>query len=415
MSDPVIQVKNLSKVYKISHEQRASAGNSTLRDTLVGAARKPFELISGQKMEKEKFWALKDINFEVNQGDTLGIVGRNGSGKSTLLKVLSRIVEPTEGEIRMKGRVASLLEVGTGFHPELTGRENIFFNGAILGMKQSEIRAKFKDIVEFSEIENFLDTPVKFYSSGMYVKLAFAVAAHLEPDILIVDEVLAVGDAAFQKKCLGKMNSVAKEGRTVLFVSHNANALRDLCQTAILLDHGTVSFAGSISDALEAYSSSYTDYSADYVAKPNPDQDVQILSMKVSSSDGNTSGVYDYNKPMKAEISYEVRKSIAGSVLGVELYSLDGVPLVSSYDMKSMDNKPGKYTTEVNIPAGFLTHKQYYIVASIEEPGSRYYDRTDELSFECYKGDTLEDKHKAAGNFGYIADNFTWNQKSSHN
>ena len=198
MNKPVIEIKNLSKSYMIGHEGKAAPGTLTLRDSLTGIIKKPIELLTGHKLKKEKFWALKDVNLEINQGDVVGIIGRNGSGKSTMLKVLSRIVEPTSGEIIMRGKAASLLEVGTGFHPELTGRENIYFNGSILGMKKKEIDAKFDEIVAFSEVEKFLDTPVKFYSSGMYVRLAFSVAAYLEPDILIVDEVLAVGDAAFQ-------------------------------------------------------------------------------------------------------------------------------------------------------------------------------------------------------------------------
>lgn len=253
MIEPAIEVKNLSKVYNINHEQKASAGNITLVDTLSSVIRKPIELITGQTLEKEKFWALKSVNFNIEKGDVVGVIGRNGSGKSTLLKILSRIVEPTEGEIIMRGKVASLLEVGTGFHPELSGRENIFFNGAILGMSKKEIRAKFDEIVEFSEVERFLDTPVKFYSSGMYVRLAFAVAAHLDPDVLIVDEVLAVGDAAFQKKCLAKMKDVAGQGRTVIFVSHSMGSVKQLCTKAILLKEGKIIDQGEVGPVIENY------------------------------------------------------------------------------------------------------------------------------------------------------------------
>ena len=253
MSKPIIEVKNLSKVYNIGHEQKSAPGTLTFRDSLAQTLRKPLEIFTGHRIEQEKFWALKNVNFEVNQGDVVGIIGRNGSGKSTLLKVLSRIVEPTEGEITMRGRVASLLEVGTGFHPELTGRENVYFNGAILGMSQKEIKSKFDEIVAFSEVEKFLDTPVKFYSSGMYVRLAFAVAAHLDPDILIVDEVLAVGDAAFQKKCLGKMKDVAGQGRTVLFVSHSMAAVQSLCNKGILMEQGRVKDSGNISKIVSGY------------------------------------------------------------------------------------------------------------------------------------------------------------------
>lgn len=236
MPSPIIELEGISKKYIIRHQQ----GYDTFRDTLAEIIKKPFrsKKKNETKRTKEEFWALKDISFSVNAGEKLGIIGRNGAGKSTILKILSQITDPTSGQAVLHGRVASLLEVGTGFHPELTGRENIFLNGAILGMGRSEIKRKFDDIVAFSEIDKFLDTPVKRYSSGMYVRLAFAVAAHLEPEILIVDEVLAVGDTQFQKKCLGKMEEIGKEGRTVLFVSHNMNAIHRLCERTILLKDG---------------------------------------------------------------------------------------------------------------------------------------------------------------------------------
>jgi lipopolysaccharide transport system ATP-binding protein len=243
-SDLAISIRGLSKKYTISHEEK----HSTLAETWLARLRNPFKRAS-----KETFWALKDVSFEVKKGEVVGIIGRNGAGKSTLLKILSRITGPTEGRIEMCGRVGSLLEVGTGFHPELTGRENIFLNGAILGMKRAEIRKHFDEIVAFAEIEKFLDTPVKRYSSGMYMRLAFAVAAHLEPEILIVDEVLAVGDAEFQKKCLGKMKDVSAGGRTVLFVSHNMAAVQGLCTRCVLLCQGQVSFVGAPSDTVERY------------------------------------------------------------------------------------------------------------------------------------------------------------------
>jgi lipopolysaccharide transport system ATP-binding protein len=238
MGAPVISAHGLSKRYVLG----TMAGHDTLRDQLAHGAKALLRTFkSGPKPETngaEEFWALRDISFELGRGEVLGVVGRNGAGKSTLLKLLSQITEPTDGEIRIRGRVASLLEVGTGFHPELTGRENVFLNGAVLGMTRREIRARFDQIVAFAEVEKFLDTPVKRYSSGMYVRLAFAVAAHLDPEILIVDEVLAVGDMQFQKKCMGKMEDVGKQGRTVLFVSHNMNVIESLCSRAILLDHG---------------------------------------------------------------------------------------------------------------------------------------------------------------------------------
>ena len=257
--EPIIKVENLGKSYMIGHQRERYVA---LRDVLANKARqvasKTKNILSGGQLiagnELEEFWALKDINFEIHQGDRVGIIGRNGAGKSTLLKVLSRITEPTTGRIHMRGRVASLLEVGTGFHPELSGRENIFLNGAILGMSRAEVRKKFDEIVDFAGVEKFLDTPVKRYSSGMYVRLAFAVAAHLEPEILIIDEVLAVGDAEFQKKCLGKMEDVSKnDGRTVLFVSHNMGAIQSLCNSALLLEKGNIVSIGNTNEIIAYY------------------------------------------------------------------------------------------------------------------------------------------------------------------
>ncbi|MBD2156176.1 ABC transporter ATP-binding protein [Leptolyngbya sp. FACHB-16] len=260
MSDPVIRVENLGKHYRLRHQQPERY--TALRDVIAHRTQSflqrlnPLSSFKPQSANRneEEFWALRDVSFEVNAGDRIGIIGRNGAGKSTLLKILSRITEPSTGSIRIKGRVASLLEVGTGFHPELTGRENIFLNGAILGMSRTEIRRKFDEIVAFAEVEKFLDTPVKRYSSGMYVRLAFAVAAHLEPEILIIDEVLAVGDAAFQKKCLGKMEDIAEnEGRTILFVSHNVAAIKKLCNYGFFLQNGDLLFQGVVDKSIEFY------------------------------------------------------------------------------------------------------------------------------------------------------------------
>jgi lipopolysaccharide transport system ATP-binding protein len=255
MAKPVISVEALGKRYTLSHQKR----QDTLRDSLVHGLRGLFTRFRGDtRGETEDFWALRDVSFEINKGDVVGIIGRNGAGKSTLLKILSRITEPTSGRAVIRGRVASLLEVGTGFHPELSGRENIFLNGAILGMSRMEIARKFDEIVAFAEIERFLDTPVKHYSSGMYVRLAFAVAAHLEPEILIVDEVLAVGDAQFQNKCLGKINQVTREdGRTVLIVSHNMDSILRLCRSALVLAQGRLVFNGPPADAVARYAESH--------------------------------------------------------------------------------------------------------------------------------------------------------------
>jgi homopolymeric O-antigen transport system ATP-binding protein len=248
----VIEVRNLSKEYRIGG---VKARNETFREFLVKTLKRPLRAFSNSENSgrDQSFWALRDINFDITEGEVVGIIGRNGAGKSTLLKIISRITDPTDGYIRVRGRLASLLEVGTGFHPELTGRENIFLNGAILGMSRAEILSKFDEIVAFSEIERFLDTPVKRYSSGMYIRLAFSVAAHLNPEILVVDEVLAVGDMAFQKKCLGKMNDVSRSGRTILFVSHNISAIEHLCQRGIVLTQGKLAFSGTAKEAVQYY------------------------------------------------------------------------------------------------------------------------------------------------------------------
>jgi len=286
MADTIIQVENLSKKYLIQH--LANERYTALRDVLARKARAVGRKITHPIRKKpsgtslEEFWALKDVSFEVGRGDVIGIIGRNGAGKSTLLKILSRITEPTTGRIRIKGRVASLLEVGTGFHPELTGRENIFLNGAILGMSKTEIRRKFDEIVSFAEVERFLDTPVKRFSSGMYVRLAFSVAANLEPEILLVDEVLSVGDTSFQKKCLGKMRGFAEgDGRTVFLVSHNMGAIKSLCHRVILIDQGRIIENSDPSNAI----SSYFDITSQGLNSGKPSQDKNLVIQKVILSD----------------------------------------------------------------------------------------------------------------------------------
>jgi len=266
----VIKAENIGKRYVIRHEQKERY--KTLAGAITSIAR------AAAPKSKEDFWALDDVSFEINQGERVGIIGRNGAGKSTLLKVLSRIVTPTRGRVEITGRVSSLLEVGTGFHPELSGRENIFLNGSVLGMSKKEIQSKFDEIVDFAEVEKFLDTPVKRYSSGMYVRLAFAVAAHLEPEILIVDEVLAVGDATFQKKCLGKMNDVAGQGRTVLFVSHNLSTVLALCNKGILLENGRIKSSGDVHQVISAYNNSGSGNTSGFFARPAYDPAKHLVS-----------------------------------------------------------------------------------------------------------------------------------------
>ena len=323
MSDIAIHVVNLGKRYRIGERQRYKA----LRDTLSHALYAPFRatgsLFNGRNGHQptvsnrslnQHFWALRDVSFEVKSGEVVGIIGRNGAGKSTLLKILSRITKPTEGYVRMHGRVGSLLEVGTGFHPELTGRENVYLNGAIIGMKKKEIDRKFDEIVAFAEIEKFIDTPVKLYSSGMYVRLAFAVAAHLEPEILLVDEVLAVGDAAFQKKCLGKMNDVAKAGRTVFFVSHNMSPIQRLCERTIWIESGRVKKDEATVDVIEHY---LHEMENNYVLDEIISRDGNLIITKVTtrSEVGQEKKNFLTGEPLRIEVDYQCTRDFDGAYI----------------------------------------------------------------------------------------------------
>jgi len=333
----VIRAENLGKKYIIGHQKQRY--DDSLRDAMTHTARGLWQRIrhplspNRESVDLEELWALKDINFEVQEGERIGIIGRNGAGKSTLLKILSRITEPTTGKVRIRGRVSSLLEVGTGFHPELTGRENIFLNGAILGMTRQEIKRKFDEIVEFAEMEKFLDTPVKRYSSGMYVRLAFAVAAHLEPEILIVDEVLAVGDAAFQKKCLGKMENVTKEGRTVLFVSHNMAAVQSLCERACLLDSGKMIREGSVQEVVRQYLQSVTSTEVipiDRRKDRSGDGSVRAVSLRIESADHDK--VIRSSSRLKITIIYRSKEPIRYPkfLVGIYDYTNTGIFLLDS-------------------------------------------------------------------------------------
>jgi len=371
-SNIAIKVENLSKKYIIRHEKK-SGNYETFSDTLIQGSkniankiRHPFSGSHTNRQTQEEFWALKDINFEVNQGDKVGIIGRNGAGKSTLLKVLSRITEPTSGKIHINGRIASLLEVGTGFHPELTGRENIYLNGAILGMSRREIKAKFDEIVAFAEVDKFLDTPVKRYSSGMYVRLAFSVAAHLEPEILVVDEVLAVGDAEFQKKCLGKMGEVSEKGRTILFVSHNMTAIRQLCNKGILLNGGVIVDKGSSEDICDKYlklniARDDTDSIKRQLENLDEDEAFSLVSIKLSQSPD----FVENGKPLEIDIGYLVKIDTLGLRVYIELKDQNNNLIFRSFHDENNEEIPllkkGYYKSSITIPQGILAPTNYTI------------------------------------------------------
>lgn len=377
----VIRAEGLGKKYIIGHQ--AASRQSTLRDTishnLANFARTTRDMLSGKPIiagdEIEEFWALKNLNFEIERGDVVGIIGHNGAGKSTLLKVLSRITEPSEGRVEIRGRVASLLEVGTGFHPELTGRENIFLNGAILGMRRAEVRRKFDEIVAFSGVEKFLDTPVKRYSSGMYVRLAFSVAAHLEPEVLIVDEVLAVGDAVFQSKCLGKMEEVAKGGRTVLFVSHNMAAVERLCPRSIMLKHGSLLGYGVTKDILRDYMTNLNKINDDAFDQHNKgDKSRGFRLMDVEFVGEHSKGPkYLASEKINLRIKYEKYRDFDDFRFVLKVLDDDLRVAFSSSDhnLRSHEmNKSGAYVSSVCIPANLLNARDYTLSLQAGDPTS---------------------------------------------
>lgn len=389
----VITVENLGKKYTLRHQHQESY--TALRDVITNGVASfwnkllhPFKRSTALlQPESEDFWALKDVSFEVKQGDRIGIIGRNGAGKSTLLKILSRITEPTTGSIRIKGRVASLLEVGTGFHPELTGRENIFLNGAILGMGRAEIKKKFDEIVAFAEIEKFLDTPVKRYSSGMYVRLAFAVAAHLEPEILVVDEVLAVGDAQFQKKCLTKMEDVGKEGRTVLFVSHNMGAINRLCQTCVYLRNGQIVTAGSSSQIVEQYmQEGFSGQESEVLFNGGENDDIQFVSARLERAAGTLSSNYRSDEDVCVFVTYKVKRPLAGVSLAINIMTGEQESLWSMADWEEHSQllnrrEPGTWTGEWVVPANVLRPGRYFIACGAGSP-SCYFHHPEPFPFE---------------------------------
>ena len=433
MSNPIIKVNNLSKRYRIG---AAEKGYKTFREAIVDGITAPvrnllklrrltkFKNNPSLNHEEDVIWALKDVSFEVNEGEVLGIIGRNGAGKSTLLKVLSRITEPTGGFIDIDGRVSSLLEVGVGFHPELTGRENIFLNGAILGMRKQEIKKKFDEIVSFAEIEKFIDTPVKRYSSGMYVRLAFAVAAHLEPEILLVDEVLAVGDYEFQKKCLGKMGDIGREGRTVLLVSHNMPSIVNLCQRAILLDVGKVVTDGRSADVVQHYLTTARSASGE-VVWPNPAQApgndiarLHAVRILQDGTDGPTADV-DISREVLIQIEYWNLREGALLHTSIDLMTAMGVYVFSSStthvqslvenDWGDRPKPPGLFRSVCRIPGNFLNEGRYSITVNLVKTTSNRPEAREEDLLSFYVHDTGVMRHYHYGVWpGIVRPRLAW-------
>jgi lipopolysaccharide transport system ATP-binding protein len=402
MSDIAIRVENLSKQYRIGGPQ---ARYKTIRETLVDAARAPVRRLRrlGQPSpESQTIWALKDVSFDVKKGEVVGIIGRNGAGKTTLLKVLCRITEPTEGYAEIKGRVGSLLEVGTGFHPELTGRENIYLNGAILGMKRAEIDQRFDEIVAFSEIEKFLDTPVKRYSSGMYVRLAFSVAAHLEPEILLVDEVLAVGDAAFQKKCLGKMEGVAREGRTVLFVSHNMDAILRFCSSAVYLRAGRMCSHDRVASVVSQYASEASwSGSASVVDLDLGQADKRLAFTRVALVPASEKETPEGNS-LECHISYKVPHRAVTAVMAIRIDTITGAPVMTltdnDLDETRFHKQAGTYRAVCPLPVHLLAPGTYRLtVSAADMAGTRFDYHEGILSFEVPQPSTIKPTFRREG------------------
>jgi lipopolysaccharide transport system ATP-binding protein len=412
MTAHAIRTQDLAKEYLILGPEKHHQ-YKTLRDTLADVAKAPFlrvgRALRGEPIlgsgEKQHFWALDGVSLDIRAGEVVGIIGRNGAGKSTLLKILSRIVEPTRGEAEIRGRIGSLLEVGTGFHPELTGRENIYLYGGILGMRHAEIERKFDEIVAFAEVERFLDTPVKHYSSGMYMRLAFAVAAHLETEILFVDEVLAVGDARFQRKCLSKMEDVGQQGRTVLFVSHNMAAITRLCPRAILLDSGKVVDDGRSHDVVGRYLSTGLDCLASRTwpdPATAPGRDVaRLRAVSVHTDDGAVSETFDMAEAINVSITFDVVKGGHLLLPHLHLFTSEGVHAFTSIDVdptwRRRERPPGRYVSKVRIPGNMMTEGTIFVEASvitIDPPSTQIYEPnvvafhvTESFRTECARGD----------------------------
>ena len=403
MSEAVITAEGLSKRYLVAHnaEDQGHRRYLALRDVIGreirNIARKSLDMMRGRQVlqgdEIEEFWALRDVNFEVKRGEVVGIIGRNGAGKSTLLKILSRITEPTEGRVLLRGRVGSLLEVGTGFHAELTGRENIYLNGAILGMTRREIAKKFDEIVAFAEVERFLDTPVKRYSSGMYVRLAFAVAAHLEPDILVVDEVLAVGDTEFQQKCLGKMDQVSRqEGRTVLFVSHNLAAIAEMADRALLLDSGFIAVDGSVAEALSVYLSRGARQTTYATPIDTHNDRPHIERIELQTSDPN--GIHRFGEPLEINFLIKHLRPLANGCFCFQIFNqFQTAVICSSYYHSASFGRAGSTRLVCRFPRLLLNVGRFHLRTWLQEAvlGAEIYETLDGVcAFEVVRVDRMQ-------------------------
>lgn len=369
----VITVNSLSKRYFLGDKPANS-----LRDTIAGMVN-----FSASKRRRTELWALRDVDFTVRDGETLGIIGRNGAGKSTLLKILSRITKPTHGTAEIRGRVGSLLEIGTGFHSELTGRENVYMNGAVLGMRRPEIKRKFDEIVAFSEVEKFLDTPVKHYSSGMYMRLAFAVAAHLEPEILIVDEVLAVGDAEFQRKCLGKMGEVTKEGRTVIFVSHQMGSVAQLCQRSLLLDKGSLAMEGPSPAVIERYINYGKEKNAAYTADAAAmEREVYVRRAAVTDAGGRECDAFRHDEAMSIKAECGVNHLLRGTELRMVIRDRRGITVFTAdAELGALSDKTETFAAEFGIPANFLRPNSYSVTLALFVPHQHIFELLEDVAF----------------------------------
>jgi len=422
MSDVALSIQDLSKSFRITHQRTGRPGYKTLHDELMILPRRLINRLRGDgKATHETFWALRNVSLDVKRGEVLGIIGSNGAGKSTLLKILNRITEPTTGGVDVYGRIGALLEVGTGFHPELTGRENIFLNGAILGMTRAEIKRKFDEIVAFAEVDRFLDTPVKRYSSGMYVRLAFAVAAHLDPEILLIDEVLAVGDAEFQKKCLAKMEDVAaKEGRTVIFVSHNMDAICRLCSRCILLRQGEIVKSGDTSGVVAAYLGGEQEpQHAPVVHFPQKDGDAVLGFAGLYGPRGQTTTSFSTSEPVVLKCLFNVHRRIPGLQLSFDVFNFKGdhvfYSTISMAEPAISIETPGEHKIAAFIPGRLLLPGSYSITLALHTPRTKLYDRRRQaLTFKIVA--TMADRFDgfSGDDLGQIYADVKWQRVDEH-